>query len=137
MLHRASTIYGVGVLQRDQSQWSCFRLHRGSPVTDADRFEQIAKEADGRREHLFFAVARLKPEWSDPNTHEKGKVTTPSKDKAVNMPDGSTSHVGKCPYLGFDCDAEKYTGNDLVEAAQHYGDEGQRIKASSIKSSSN
>ena len=44
------------------------------------------------------------------------------------MPDGSASHIGECPYLGFDCDAEKYTGNDPAEAAQHYEDEGQRIK---------
>jgi hypothetical protein len=65
----------------------------GRPVADANQFEQIAKEADGRRDHFFFAVATLKLEWSDPNTHEKGKVTTPSKDKAVNMPDGSKSHI--------------------------------------------
>ena len=102
----------------------------GWPVRNANQFEQIAKEADGRREHFFFAVARLKPEWSDPNTHEKGKVTTPSKDKAVNMPDGSTSHIHEHHYLGFDCDAQKYAGNDLVEAARHYEREGQRIKAS-------
>jgi hypothetical protein len=65
----------------------------GRPVADADQFEQIAKEVDGRGKHFFFAVATLKPEWSNPNTHEKGKVTTPSKDKAINMPDGSKSHT--------------------------------------------
>ena len=102
----------------------------GRPVRDANQFGQIANEADSRREHLFFAVATLKPEWSDPNTHEKGKVTTPSKDKAVNMPDGSKSHIHEHPCLGFDCDAEKYSGNDPVEAAQHYERERQRIKAS-------
>jgi hypothetical protein len=102
----------------------------GRPVRDANQFEQIANEADSRREHLFFAVATLKPEWSDPNTHKKGKVTTPSKDKAVNMPDGSKSHIHEHPYWGFDCDAEKYSGNDPAEAAQHYEREGQRIKAS-------
>ena len=59
----------------------------GRPVADANQFEQIAKEADGRSEHFFFAVATLKPEWSDPNTHDKGSVTTPSKNKAINMPD--------------------------------------------------
>ena len=53
----------------------------GRPVADTNQFEQIAKEADSRGEHFFFAVATLKPEWSDPNTHQKGKVTTPSKDK--------------------------------------------------------
>jgi hypothetical protein len=46
------------------------------------------------------------------------------------MPDGSKSHIREHSYLGFDCDAEKYIGNDPVEAAQHYEHEGQRIKAS-------
>ena len=101
----------------------------GRPVTNANQFEQIAKEADGRGEHFFFAVATLKPEWSDPNTHEKGKVTTPSKDKAVNMPDGSKSHVLECSDLWGDCDAKKYIGGDLVEAAQHYEIESRRVKA--------
>ena len=45
------------------------------------------------------------------------------------MPDGSKSHIHECPYLHFDCDAEKYTGDDPVEAGQHYEREGQRIKA--------
>ena len=101
----------------------------GRPVADANQFEQIAKEADGRGEHFFFAVATLKPEWSDPNTHEKGKVTTPSKDKAVNMPDGGKSRVLECSVLWGDCDAKKYIGGDLVEAAQHYEIEGRRVKA--------
>ena len=34
----------------------------------------------------------------------------------------------ECPYLWGDCDAEKYTGNDPVEAAKHYEDEGSRIQ---------
>jgi hypothetical protein len=91
----------------------------GCPIRNADEFVQIANEADSRREHFFFAVAKLKPEWSDPRTHERAKVTTPSK-----------SHIHEHLYLGFDCDAEKYTGNDPVAAAQHYEHEGRRIKTS-------
>ena len=32
------------------------------------------------------------------------------------------------PYLWGDCDAEKYAGNDPVEAAKHYGNEGSRVR---------
>jgi hypothetical protein len=101
----------------------------GRPVSDANQFEQIAKEADSRGEHFFFAVAKLKPEWSNPKTHEAGRVTTPSKDKAINMPGGSKSHIHEHLNLPIDCDPEKYTGNDPVRAAQHYEQQGQRIKA--------
>jgi hypothetical protein len=101
---------------------------QGRSITSAKEFQVLAKEADDKHEHLFFPVAVLKPEWGDPKTHAKGKITTPSIDKAVNMPDGSTSHVLECPYLWGDCDAEKYAGNDPVAAAKHYENEGSRVK---------
>ncbi len=100
----------------------------GRSITSAKEFQALAQEADSKHEHLFFHVATLKPEWRDPRTHEKGKVTTASKDKAVNMPDGSTSHVLECPYLWGDCDAEKYSGNDPADAAKHYESEGLRVR---------
>lgn len=100
----------------------------GRSVSTAEKFRALAKEADDKREHFFFPVAVLKPEWGDPKTHPKGKITTPSIDNAVNMPDGGTSHVLECPYLWGDCDAEKYAGNDPVAAAKHYGNEGSRVK---------
>ncbi len=100
----------------------------GRHVTSAEEFQVLTKDADDQREHLFFPVATLKPEWANPKTHEKGKITTPSKDKAVNMPDGTTSHVLECPYLWGDCDAEKYAGSDPVEAAKHYENEGFRVR---------
>ena len=102
---------------------------QGRSITSAKEFQALAKEADGKHEHLFFPVAMLKPELGDPKTHANGKITTPSIDKAVNMPDGSTSHVLECPYLWGDCDAEKYAGNDPVAAAKHYENEGSRVKA--------
>ena len=37
----------------------------GRPVGDANEFEQIAKEAHSRRDHFFFAVNELKPEWRE------------------------------------------------------------------------
>ena len=45
------------------------------------------------------------------------------------MPDGSASHVLECPDLWADCDAEKYVGNDPVEAVKHYENEGTRVRA--------
>ena len=112
----------------DQARRCNFRLHGGRPINDAGEFEQIAKEADAKGEHFFFHVGRLKLVWGDPKTHEKGKITTPTKTKPSTCRTVSASHIAECLYLGFDCDAEKYIGNDPVEAAQHYGDEGQRIK---------
>ena len=100
----------------------------GRSITSAEEFQTLAKEAGDKHEHLFFHVATLKTEWGDPKTHEKGKITTASKDKAVNMPDGSASHVLECPYLWGDCDAKKYIGNDPVEAAKHYANEGSRVR---------
>ena len=94
----------------------------------AEEFRVLAKEANHKREHLFFHVATLKPEWGDPKTHEKGKITTASKDKAVNMPDGSASHVLECPYLWGDCDARKICRQRSVEAAKHYENEGSRVR---------
>jgi predicted P-loop ATPase len=100
----------------------------GRGVSTAEQYQALTQEADRRHEHLFFAVARLNPEWANPNTHEKGKVTTPSKDKAVNISDGSTTHVLECPYLWGDCDATKYEGNNPDEAKAHYEREGIRVK---------
>jgi hypothetical protein len=71
----------------------------GRNVATADKFQSLIQEADGKRENLFFHVAALKPEWADPRTHEKGKITTASKEKAVNMADGSASHVRECLWL--------------------------------------
>ena len=102
---------------------------QGRSISSAGEFRALAQEADSKHENLFFHVATLKAEWCDPSTHEKGKVTTASRDKAVNMPDGSTSHVRECPYLWGDCDAEKYAGADPVEAAQHYAREGVRVRS--------
>ena len=101
---------------------------QGRSITSAIEFQALAKDADNKRDHLFFPVATLKPEWGDPKTHAKGKITTPSIDKAVRMPDGSTSHVLECPYLWGDCDAEKYAGNNPVAAAKHYENEGSRVQ---------
>ena len=101
---------------------------QGRSITSPEEFQALTKEADSKDEHLFFSAARLKPEWADPKTHEKGKITTASKDKAVNMPDGSASHVLECSYLWGDCDAEKYTGNNPTEAAKHYESEGSRVR---------
>ena len=82
---------------------------QGKGIRSAEDFQALAKEASNKREHLFFHVATLKPTWTDPTKHEKGKVTTATKD-----------HILECPYLWGDCDAEKYTGNDPTEAAKHY-----------------
>ena len=100
----------------------------GRSVSTADQFKLLAQEADRTHAHLFFPVATLKPQWADANTHEKGKVTTPSKDTAFSMPDGSTTHVLECPHLWGDCDAAKYEGNDPDEAKAHYEREGIRIE---------
>jgi hypothetical protein len=59
-------------------------------------------------DHLFFHVATVKATWTG--------NTTATKD-----------HISECPYLWGDCDAEKYAGRDLVVAAQHYANEGERV----------
>ena len=51
---------------------------QGRHVTCAEEFQTLAKEADNKREHQFFHVATLKPEWTDPKTHEKGRIATAS-----------------------------------------------------------
>jgi hypothetical protein len=102
---------------------------RGRSIPNEDQFRALAQEADRGHEHLFFHVATLKAEWADPQTHEKGKITTASKDKAVNMPDGSASHVRECHYLWGDCDVAKYEGPDPGEAKVHYEHEGTRVEA--------
>jgi predicted P-loop ATPase len=90
---------------------------QGRSITSAEEFQALTKEANEKREHLFFHVATLKPTWTDPATHGKCKVTTATKE-----------HVLECPYLWGDCDAEKYAGNDPVEAAKHYENEGSRVR---------
>jgi predicted P-loop ATPase len=100
---------------------------RGRSIPTAEQFGALTEEADRGREHVFFHVATLKAEWADPATHVKGKVTTASKDKAVNLTDGTTSHVLECPFLWGDCDAEKYEGTDPNEARAHYEREGRRV----------
>ncbi len=99
----------------------------GRSVISPEEFECLTKEADDKNEHLFFQVATLKPEWGDPATHEKGRITTATKENAVNMPDGTTSHVLECSYLWSDCDANKYEGTDTEGAKLHYQHEGSRI----------
>jgi hypothetical protein len=89
----------------------------GRSITSAEEFQALAKEADDKHEHLFFHVATLKPTWMDPTTHDKGKITTATKE-----------HVLECPYLWGDCDAKKYSGNDPLEAAKHYENEGSRVR---------
>lgn len=101
-----------------------------------DRFDAILRRADTEHQHLFFHVARLKPEWSDPTSHAKGKVTVANK----NNVDGVWEHVIKCPFLWLDCDANKFTcgsldmgapmnAADIAAAAQHYENEGVRVSA--------
>jgi Virulence-associated protein E len=79
------------------------------PTGAPDRFDLILGRAKEERAHLFFHVADLTPEWADPASHAKGKVTTASK-----------SHVKRCWYLWLDCDPEKYVGNDPSAAEAHY-----------------
>lgn len=90
----------------------------GRSITSAEDFQALTKEADDKHEHLFFHVATLKPEWNDPRTHKSGSITTAAKE-----------HILECPYLWGDCDAEKYAGNDPIEAAKHYENEGSRIRS--------
>jgi hypothetical protein len=106
---------------------------RGRSILNEDQFRALAQEADCGHEHLFFHAATLKSEWADPQTHEKGKITTASKDKAVNMLDGSASHVRECHYLWGDCDAAKYEGTNPSEAKVHYEREGTRVEAQVMK----
>jgi hypothetical protein len=86
------------------------------PPGGPDRFDAILARAENERQHLFFHVATLKPEWADASTHAKGKVTTARK-----------QHILECPFLWGDCDAEKYEGDDPIEAKRFYADEGRRI----------
>ena len=90
-----------------------FGFKLGRSITSAEEFQTLTKEADDKYEHLFFHVATLKPEWSDPKTHKSGSITTAAKD-----------HILECPYLWGDCDPEKYAGNNPAEATKHYSDEG-------------
>jgi len=89
----------------------------GHSISREEEFLTLARTTDDRREHFFFHVATLQTTWSDPSTHEKGKITTAAK-----------AHVLECSYLWGDCDAEKYSGNDPIEAAQHYENEGSRVR---------
>ena len=88
-------------------------------VPSGDREARAAVFARAERENtsLFVPVATLKPEWHDPSTHAKGKVTTPDEAK----------HVAECPLLWVDADADKYAGSDQDEADLHYEREGMRL----------
>ena len=83
----------------------------------AEEFQALAKEADDKHEHLIFSRRDAETSWTDPARHAKGKVTTATKE-----------HVFECPYLWGDCDAAKYEGDDPVEAAKHYDNEGSRVR---------
>ena len=95
----------------DAVQPSAFILgyKSGRSITNAEGFQALAKEADDKHEHLFFHVATVKPTWIS--------GTTATKDQIL-----------ECTYLWGDCDAEKYAGNDPVEAANHYKNEGSRVR---------
>ena len=90
---------------------------QGRSIKSAEEFQALIKEADDKHEHLFFHVATLKPDWTDPARHVKRKVTTAIKEQVL-----------ECSYLWGDCDAPKYKGDDPVEAAKHYETEGSRIR---------
>jgi hypothetical protein len=66
--------------------------------------------------NVWFHCQDLKPEWANPASHAKGKVTTADK-----------SHVLGTRFLWLDCDAEKYVGSDPTEAARHYMLEGASV----------
>jgi hypothetical protein len=91
-------------------------VSQGKYVVSAEEFQELCRIAIDRREHLFFHIATLKPEWADPKKHVKGFVTTANKE-----------HVLECRYLWGDCDAAKYQGDDPAEAKLHYESEGIRI----------
>ena len=93
------------------------RFKLGRSITSAEEFKALAKEADDKQEHLFFHVATLKPDWTDPTKHAKGKITTATKERVL-----------ECPYLWGDCDATKYEGADPIDAAKHYENEGSRVR---------
>jgi hypothetical protein len=97
------------------------------PPGDANRFDAVLGRARREQQHLFFHVSTLKPEWSDPASHEKGEVTTASKDRAV-LSDGTKSHILECPFAWLDCDAAKYAGTDAAEAKAHYERERGRVR---------
>jgi hypothetical protein len=96
------------------------------PPGDADRFDGVLTRAQGEGKDLFFHVATLKPEWADPSSHDKGMVTSASKEKAV-ISDGTASHVLECPFAWLDCDCKKYVGNDQAAADAHYKLERDRV----------
>ena len=96
------------------------------PIGDADRFDALLTRARREKKDLFFHVATLKSEWASPSSHDKGKVTTASKDKAIHS-DGTKSHVLKCPFAWLDCDCAQYEGSDRSEADAHYDRERARV----------
>jgi hypothetical protein len=96
------------------------------PPGDADRFDAVFTCAQRERKDLFFHVSTLKPEWADPLSHKRKKVTSASKNDAV-LSDGTKSHVLKCPFVWLDCDCEKYDGNDQTAADAHYKLERDRV----------
>lgn len=96
------------------------------PPGDTDRFNAVLARARRKRTHLFFHVATLKPEWANPASHKKGKVTTASKTTAI-LQDGTESHVLECPFAWLDCDVTKYAGADPTEAEGHYDRERGRV----------
>lgn len=96
------------------------------PPGDADRFDAVLASAQRERTDLFFHVATLKPEWANPSSHAKRKVTTASKDKAI-LSDDTVSHILECPFLWLDCDCAKYDGSDQGDADAHYERERGRV----------
>jgi hypothetical protein len=96
------------------------------PPGDAHRFDVVLARAQRERKDLFFHVATLKPEWANPASHDKRKVTSASKENAV-LSDGTASHVLKCPFAWLDCDCTKYDGSDQSEADAHYERERARV----------
>jgi hypothetical protein len=85
----------------------------GRRITTDEQFQALATEADGKHEHLFFHVATVKATWTS--------ATTATKDQ-----------IQECSFLWGDCDAEKYIGNDPIEATKHYTHEGLRISQANI-----
>jgi hypothetical protein len=96
------------------------------PPGDAHRFDSVLARAQREQNHLFFHVATLKPEWDNPSSHDKGKVTTASKDKAI-LSDGTKNHILECSFVWLDCDCAKYAGSDQAEADAHYERERTRV----------
>lgn len=80
----------------------------GRLIKTVSDFRALLAEADRMHEHLFFHPATLKAAWTG--------TTTATKDQIL-----------ECSYLWGDCDAEKFTGDDLHAAVQHYASEGTRV----------